>query len=323
MNRRLQIIAVVILCVIFENVLANNEAFPARPIRLIVPFMPGGGTDIAGRLLARLLGDTLGQQVIVDNRAGGGTVLGSALLSKSPADGYTLMMNINALAANHTMYRKLPYNTLSDFTPIVLVATTPNVLVVHPSLPVKDLKSFVALARSRPNDIAYASAGVGVGSHLAAELFKLATGTKMLHVPYKGTAPALTAIITGEVQAMVAAVPGTVHFIRERRIKPLAVTSPERTSLLRDIPTMAEYGIKDAEFETWYGVFGPSSMPRDIIQKLNSAVNKALAVPGVKEQFRQRGLEPTGGTSDEFQLYFGAEIKKMARVIAASGARAD
>jgi tripartite-type tricarboxylate transporter receptor subunit TctC len=292
-------------------------------MRLIIPVAPGGGTDILGRLMARKLSEMYGQQVVVDNRPGAGTVIGSDLLAKSPPDGYTLSVQINALAANHSLYAKLPYDTLRDFTPVVLMASTPNVLVVHPSLPAKTVPQFVALARARPDQIAYASSGSGGAAYLAAEMLKLNTGIRMIHVPYKGTVPALYAIISGETQAMVAALPGTIPFIHAGRVRALGVTSAQRAPSMPELPTMIEAGIRGYEFSTWYGLFAPGGTPRDIVAKLNAAVIKIIAQPEVKAQFARDGLDPAGGTPESFDSYFRAEVEKLGAVIRASGARAE
>ena len=302
---------------------AAAQDYPSRPLRLIIPVAPGGGTDILGRLLARKLGEMYGQQVVVDNRPGAGTVIGSDLLAKSAPDGYTLSVQINALAANHSLHAKLPYDTLKDFTPVVLVASTPNVLVVHPSLPVKSVREFLVLARARPDQIAYASTGIGGAAYLATELLKLNTGIRMIHVPYKGTAPALNALISGETQAMVAALPGTISFIHAGRVRALGVTSAQRAPTMPELPTMLEAGIPGYEFSTWYGLFAPGGTPRDIVLRLNAAVVKILARQDVRTQFARDGLDPAGGTAEWFDSYFRSEVEKLAAVIRASGARAE
>ena len=302
---------------------AAAQDYPSRSLRLIIPVAPGGGTDILGRLLARKLSEMYGQQVVVDNRPGAGTVIGSDLLAKSAPDGYTLSVQINALAANHSLHAKLPYDTLKDFTPVVLVASTPNVLVVHPSLPVKSVREFLVLARARPDQIAYASTGVGGAAYLATELLKLNTGIRMIHVPYKGTAPALNALISGETQAMVAALPGTISFIHAGRVRALGVTSAQRAPTMPELPTMLEAGIPGYEFSTWYGLFAPGGTPRDIVLRLNAAVVKILAQQDVRKQFARDGLDPAGGTAEWFDSYFRSEVEKLAAVIRASGARAE
>jgi tripartite-type tricarboxylate transporter receptor subunit TctC len=299
------------------------QEYPTRSLRLIIPVTPGGGTDILGRLLARKLFEMYGQQVVVDNRPGAGTVIGSDLLAKSPPDGYTLILQINALAANQTLYTKLPYDTIKDFSPVVLVASTPNVLVAHPSLPVKSVREFLALARGRPDQIAYASTGVGGAAYLATEMLKLNTGIRMIHVPYKGTVPALNAIISGEAQVMVAALPGTLTFIRAGRVRALGMTSAQRAPAMPELPTLMEAGIPGYEFSTWYGLFAPGGTPRDIVLKLNGAVTRILGQQDFRAQLARDGLDPAGGTPESFEIYFRSEVEKLGAVIRASGARAE
>lgn len=301
----------------------HAQAYPAKPVRIVVGVPPGGGTDILGRMLARKLTEAMGQQFVVENRPGAGTVLGAEMVAKSAPDGYTLLLGINALAANHTLYKKLPYNTLRDFAPIILAAATPNILVVHPSLPAATTRDFLALARARPNQIAYASSGNGSAAYLAAELFKLATGLRMIHVPYKGTAPALTGLIAGETQAMVAALPGTIPFLKERRLRALALTSARRAPTMPEIPTLAEAGIKGAEFDTWYGFFAPAGTPGEIISRLNSSIKALLLSSDVKQQLTAQGMDAVGNTPAEFEKYFRAEVENLAKVIRAAGATVE
>ncbi len=302
---------------------AIAQQYPARTVRIVVPFTPGGGTDIVARQMAAKFTEAFGQQVIVENRPGAGTVIGSEVVAKSAPDGYTLILQVNSLAANHTLYKKLPYDTLRDFVPIVLVASTPNVLVVHPSLPANNVREFIALAKRRPNEIAYASSGVGGASYLATEMFKLDTGTKMIHVPYKGTVPAVTAMISGETQVMIAALPGTVPYLQAKQLRALAVTSIKRAPVMPELPTVDESGVKGFEFATWYGLFAPGGTSHDIVVRLNTVTNKILTLPDVKEQFARLGLDPVGGTPEQFAAYFKTEVEKMGKVIRATGAKVE
>jgi tripartite-type tricarboxylate transporter receptor subunit TctC len=314
--------ALAVVLVHFSVTCAAQE-YPSKTVRLIVAVAPGGGMDILSRQLARRLGEQFGQQVIVDNRPGGGTVIGTDFVAKSAPDGYTLLMQVNALAANHTLVARLPYDTLKDFTPVALIASTPNVLVVHPSMPVTTVQAFVALARSQPGQIAYASSGQGGAAFLATEMLKLKTGIRMLHVPYKGTIPALTAILSGEAQCMVASLPGTIPYIHGKRVRALGVTSAQRAPATPDIPTMREAGIADYEFTTWYGMFAPSRTPRDVVAKLNATVNGSLKQPDFRAQLARDGLDPSGGTQEAFDDYFRKEVDQLRLVIRASGAKAE
>ena len=294
-----------------------------KTLRIIVPFSPGGGTDIVARLLAKAFADMSGQPAIVENRAGAAGVIGSEIVAKSAPDGHTLLLNVNAHAANHTLYPKLPYDTLKDFAAVVLVGSTPSVLIAHPSLPAKTAKQFVALAKARPNQIAYASTGTGGAAYLAAELFKLLTQVQMLHVPYKGAGPALIGLMSGETQAMIVALPPTVPYVRQGRVRALGVASAKRAALTPDIPTLIEAGIPGMEFDTWYGLFAPSGGSREVIVRLNASVNKALASAEFKEQFGRQGIEPAGGTPEQFEKFFRSEVEKLAKVIRASGAKPE
>ncbi len=319
--------ASLLLTAVAAGILAAPQApaqeYPAKTIRIIVPFTPGGGNDIVARILGVQLTNLHKQQVIVENRAGAGTLIGVEALTKSPPDGYTLMVTNNSLAVNHTLYPKLPYDTLKDITTIVRVASTPNILVVHPSVPARTTKEFIAIAKSRPGQIAYSSAGTGSTAFLAAEMFKLLTGTKMLHVPYKGTSPALTAILSGETQAMVAALPAAVPHVQGGRLRALGVTSARRATGMADVPTMIEGGVKGFDFETWYGLFGPAGLPREIVARLNGSVNRIIAAPELKDQLARQGIDPAGGTAEAFDKLFRAEVVTLGKVIKASGAKPE
>jgi tripartite-type tricarboxylate transporter receptor subunit TctC len=299
------------------------QGYPAKSVRIIVPFTPGGGNDIVARILGKHLPELHKQQFVVENRPGAGTIIGVEALTKSPPDGYTLMVTNNSLAVNHTLYPKLPYDTLKDITPIVKIASTPNVLVVHPSVPARTAKEFVALVKAKPDQIAYSSAGTGSTAFLAAELFKMLTGTKMLHVPYKGTAPALTAILSGETQASVVALPGAVPHIKSGKLRALGVTSAKRATNMKELPTLMEGGIKDFDFETWYGLFGPAGLPREIVTTLNGSINKVLANPEVKDVLLKQGIDPAGGTTEAFDKLFRNEVVTLGKVIKASGAKPE
>jgi len=311
--------------VVFATLLACSvvvaQEYPAKTVRMIVPFTPGGGTDLMARITASKLSQIFNQQFVVDNKPGAGTVVGSEIAARAPGDGYTVLMQVNSLAANHTLYSKLPYDTLKDFIPVVLIGDTPNVLVIHPSLPAKTVGAFLALARKRPNEIVYASSGVGGASFLATEYFKMLTGVQMLHVPYKGTAPALSAILAGETQAMIAAAPGTISFIKGGKLRALGVTGEKRWPVMPELPTLMEAGIKNFEFSTWYGLFVPRGTPLEIVAKLNTTVNKILAMPDVEEQMKRGGFQAVGGTSESFSTYFRSEVEKLGDVIRTTGAK--
>lgn len=302
---------------------SSAQQYPARPIRLIIPFAAGGGADITGRLLARKLSDAYDQQVVVDNRAGAGTVIGSDILSKSPPDGYTLLLQVNALASNHTLYAKLPYDTLRDFTAIVKAATTPHVLVLHLSVPAKSVQEFMTYANAHPDKLSYASSGLGGTSYLATELLKLQTGIKMVHVPYKGSSPALNALLSTETQVMVPTLPPAIAFVRAGRLRALGVTSAERSVTMPELLTLIEGGVPGYDFATWYGLFAPAKTPVDIVAKLNATVIGLLNDADFTTQLARNGLEPGGGSPQAFDAYFRSEIEKLGKVIRATGLKAE
>ncbi|HTD89818.1 MAG TPA: tripartite tricarboxylate transporter substrate binding protein [Burkholderiales bacterium] len=302
---------------------AVAQPYPNKPIRLIVPFAPGGGNDISARFIAKQLTEAFGQSVIVENRAGAGSTIGTDLVAKSPPDGYTLMVIHNAIAINQTLYPKLPYDAVRDFAQVALVGVTTNTLVVHPSLPVKNVKDLIAMAKAKSGALNYASTGAGGTSHLAMEYFRLSTGTNLVHIPYKGTAPALTDMVAGQTQVMISALPGTVPFINAKRLVALATSGKKRSVFLPNLPTLAEAGVADYEFDTWYGMHAPIKVPRDIIVKLNGAIVKALANADIKQQLANQGIEAGGATPEEFTRYVHSEIEKMGKIIKASGARPE
>ncbi len=320
LNMKLIFAAVIIPCMA-TTVCA--QTYPTKTIRVIVPFTPGGGNDISARFIAQRLTEAFKQSVIVENRPGAGSTVGTDMVAKSAPDGYTLMVIHNAIAINQTLYPKLPYDAVRDFAQVALVGVTTNTLVVHPTLPVKNTKDLIALAKSKPDALNYASTGGGGTSHLAMEYFRLSTGTAIVHIPYKGTAPALTDMVAGQTQVMISALPGTMPFISAKRLTALATSGKKRSVFLPALPTLAEAGVKDYEFDTWYGMHAPIKVPREIIEKLNGAIVKALANPDVKQQLANQGIEAGGATPEEFARFVRSEIEKMGKIIKASGARPE
>jgi tripartite-type tricarboxylate transporter receptor subunit TctC len=302
---------------------AAEQQYPNRPIRLVVPFAPGGGNDIVARFVAQRLTEAFGQPAVVDNRPGAGSTLGTDLVAKAPPDGYTLLVTHNAIAINETLYPKLPYDAEKDFAQVILVGMTTNTLVVNPKLPVKSTKELIALAKAKPGSLNYASTGAGGTSHLAMEYFKLLTGTDLVHIPYKGTGPALIDVAGGQVQVMISALPGTIPFIQGKRVVALATTGAKRSAFMPDLPTLAESGVPGYEFDTWYGIHAPAKTPKDIIVKLNTTLRKTLETPANKEQLFKAGIEAQPGTPEEFRKFMISEIEKMAKIIKASGAKIE
>src|SRR5688572_4696955 len=310
------LIAIVIAACVLSSVLAHAaDSYPQRPIRLVVPAAPGGGTDIIARILTEGLGPALGQTVVVDNRAGAGTVLGADIVSKSTPDGHVLLISPNSLAFNVALYSKLPYDTLRDFAPISLVADQPNILVVHPSLPAKSFQEYVALARAQSGKLVYGSGGVGVGSHLAMELLLLSQKIELVHVPYKGVGPALTALLGNEVSALLSTFASALPHVKSGRLRALGVTSAQRAPTLPDTPTIAESGVPGYEYGTRYGLLAPAGTPRAIVEKLNRATAAVLASPKTAERYVGQGLNQTPSTPARFAAHLKSEIEKWTRVV--------
>jgi len=301
---------------------ALAQTYPAKPIRLIVGFTPSGGVDINARLLGPKITEYLGQQVIIENRPGAGTNIANEYVAKSAPDGYTLLVNTAALAINLSLYKKVPYEA-RDFAPISILSMSPNILVVHTSVPVKNVKEFVALAKSRPGQLNYSSSGSGTTQHLSGELFNLRTGVKMVHIPYRGTAPSLTALISGEVGLSFANIPAISAHVKAGRLRPLANLGPKRSDQLPEVPTMKEAGVPGVEVVVWYGVFAPAATPRDVVAKLADAIGRAARAPDMKQRLEDLGAEPVGNTPEEFSKLFREEITRWAEVVKVSGAKAD
>jgi tripartite-type tricarboxylate transporter receptor subunit TctC len=299
------------------------DTYPSKPIRLVVPFAPGGGNDIAARFVAQRLTEAFGQTAVVDNRAGAGSTLGTEIVANSAPDGYTLLVVHNAIAINQTLYPKLPYDTVRDFAQVAIIGATTNTLVVNPNVPARSVKEFIALVKAKPGGLNYASTGAGGTAQLAMEYFRLETGTNIVHIPYKGTAPGLTDLTAGQVQAMISALPGTVPFINAKRVVALATTGAKRSAFLPDLPTLNEAGVPGYEFDTWYGVHAPAKVPRELVSRLNAEIVKALLKPAVKEQLFRQGIEAQTATPAEFTKFVRAEVGKMAKIIKASGAKPE
>jgi tripartite-type tricarboxylate transporter receptor subunit TctC len=296
------------------------DAYPARPIRFIVPFPPGGGNDIVGRIVAQKLAEGLGQQVVIDNRGGAGGTIGTDIAAKAPPDGYTMLVNNISLAVNHTLFRKLPYDTLKDLAPVSLVGRQPNIVVVHPALPAKSMRELIELARTKPGQLNYGSGGNGTASHLATEMLKLMTKTDLVHVPYKGLGPALTDLIGGRLELIISTMASALPQMKAGKLRPLAVTTARRSSFFPEVPTMNEAGVKGYEFSTWYGLLVPAGTPQAIVDRLNREAVKAVASAAVIEQFSGQGLEAAASGPQEFGAYLRSEVSKWGRVIKASGA---
>ena len=302
---------------------AASQTYPVKPVRVIVPFPAGGGTDLFARAIAQKLSGAMGQQFVVDNRSGAGGAIGCELVAKAQPDGYTLLITSSSThSINPHLTRKPLYDPLRDFLPIANIASAPNVLVVHPSVPARAVKELVALAKSRRGQLNYASNGTGTLSHLTGELFKLRTGTQIMHVPYKGGPPALIDLVSGQVSLLFTAVPTASVHMRAGRLRALAVTGAKRLELLKELPTVAET-IPDFESVQWWGFFGPAGLPADLVSKLNAEVVKNLQDAEVRSRFAAEGAEAVGGTPAQFAAFFKADYETWRKVVNEAGVRPE
>jgi len=317
--------ALSILCLSLSGLApaGNAQDYPAKPVRMVVGFPPGGGADVVARQFTPRLSELLGQQVVIDYRSGASGNIALELLAKSPPDGYTLMLTTPTVTVNPALYPNLPYDTLRDFAPVVLVASTVYILVVHPSLPVKSVKDLIALAKARPGELFYSSGGNGAASHLAGELFNSMSRVRLAHVPYKGVAAALIAVLSGETQVTFASQPTALPHIKQGRLQPLAVTSAKRSSFTPALPSIAEAALPGYETTAWFGILAPAKMPVAITTRLNSEMNRALDRADVKAGFTSQSLESIGGSSEQFSALIKDELAKWRKVVKEAGMRID
>ena len=300
-----------------------QEPYPSRPLKFILPFPPGGGTDLLGRLLAERLSASLGQPVVTENRGGAGGNVGAEAAARSAPDGYTIVLVAPSLAISPTLYSKLNYDPVKDFAPIGLVASVPNVMVTHPSVPANNLQEFIALAKSKPGGMNFGSGGSGTSNHLAGELLNLTAGIKLVHVPYKGVNLAMQGVLAGEVHLVFIGIPVPAPHIKAGRLRALAVLARERSPILPDVPTAAEAGLGNFDVTTWYGILAPAGTPRPIITRLNAEFVKIMRTPDVRERLATMATDPLSSTPEEFGAYIQAEIAKWGDVVRKAGLRAD
>jgi tripartite-type tricarboxylate transporter receptor subunit TctC len=300
-----------------------QSAYPAKPIRLVVPFPPGGATDVVARSIGQKLSDALGQPVVVENKAGASSNIGSEFVARSAPDGYTLLLGTIANATNMTYYPRMTYDTLRDLVPITQTMSAPSILVVHPSLPVKNLQELLAYARANPGKLSFASSGAGGSPHLAGEMLKLRAGIDMVHVPYKGAGPALQDTLAGNVQVAFKTSLSAVPHIQSGKLRGIAVAANKRVAQLPDVPTMAEAGMPDFEVSSWNGLLAPAGTPKEIVDRLYAETAKALRSPDLIERFAAQGAEPVGSSPEEFRAYIRAEVEKWGKVIKAAGISAE
>jgi tripartite-type tricarboxylate transporter receptor subunit TctC len=303
--------------------LVNAQQFPSRPVKLVVGFTPGGGVDINARLLATKLAEILGQAVIVENKPGAGTNIANEFVARAAPDGYTLLFNSPAVAINMSLYKNPPYDLLRDFVPVSVFSDSTNILVVPASLPVKSLKELVALARDKPGALNFSSAGSGTTQHLAGELFKLRTGTSMVHVPYRGSAPSIAALLSAEVQLSFVNPLAIGSHVKSGRLRALAVAGPKRAALLPDVPTMKEAGVEGVEVPLWFGMLAPTGTPREVVAVLAAGVARAAHDPDMRRRLEEQGGEPVGSTPEEFAALLREEVAKWPEVVRVSGAKAN
>jgi tripartite-type tricarboxylate transporter receptor subunit TctC len=320
--RTLFLWALVVIGLPAGNVFA--QPYPSRSIRLIVPFTPGGISDLLARSLGTKLNPALGQQIVVENRPGAGTTIASEIVARAAADGYTLyLQDITTHAINASLYRRLPYDSIKDFTLVQMLATTPLILVVHPSLPVRNVKELIAFAKARPGQIVYGSSGNGTIVHLSTELFKSMAGIDMVHVPFKGSPQSVVALLSGEVAVSFPTMPPALPNIQAGKLRALAVTSPQRTKAAPDVPTVSEAGLKGYEMVLYSGILGPANMPREIVTRLNGEIGKAIRAPELKPILDKVGAEPVTMTQEQFAAHLRSEIEKLGAIVRAVGARID
>ncbi|MDB5810045.1 MAG: hypothetical protein JWN94_2167 [Betaproteobacteria bacterium] len=304
------------VCAIAVVSAVHAQTWPAKPVRFISPFAPGGGADITSRVIAQKLTESLGHQVLVDNRGGAGGMIGVDLGAKAPPDGYTVVLGtIGPISINPSLYAKMPYDPVKDLIPVTLAADALNVLVVHPALPVKNVKEMVALGRARPNELFFGSSGPGATDHLAGELFNMLAGTKMVHVPYKGGAPAMLDLMAGNVQIIFSTVSTAIGQIKGGKIRALGMTGVKRFVLMPELPTIAEAGVPGFAVNNWYGIFVPAGTSKEIVARLNTEVVKALHMPDAKQRLLESGIEATPSTPEQFAAYIQSETKKWAKVV--------
>ena len=321
MNRLMRDLAGFALALMFTNA-APAQPYPAKPIRIVVPFPAGAFNDTLGRTIAQRFSDSGFASAFVDNRPGAGSTLGADIVAKSPGDGYTLLIVAVPFAVNQTLYTRLPYDTLRDLTPVIYAGASANLLTVHPSVPIRTVTDLIKLAKAKPGELTFASAGSGTSPHMGMELFKLMTGIDLVHVPYKGGAPAVTDLIGGHVMMYCENLPNLLPHVQAGRLRAVAVTTPARIRQAPDVPTIAET-VPGFEVLAWFGVVAPAATPRDVVLKLNAEINKMLAQPDVRERFIALAVDPVGGPPEQFGEHIRSEVAKWAKVIKATGARVD
>lgn len=327
MNKKMIMSLVSGVAVFFSSALmigtVHAQSWPTKPIKFIVPYPPGGGTDVIARIVQEPLAKELGQQVIIDNRGGAGGSIGSALAAQSPSDGYTVLFTLSSHTINPSFYPRLPFDTERDFSPVVTIASLPQILVANPNFPAKNVKEVIEMAKAKPGSISYASVGNGSPGHLAGAMMATDAGVDMVHIPYRGGGPAITDVIAGQVPLLWVSIPAAAQFVKSGKVKALAVSTVKRSAVFPDVPTMAESGFKDFEVDSWYAMFVPASTPKPIVERLNKAALKVLAQPEVKEKLLSQGAEAVGDSPSQLGAVVKKEIAKWKQVVKAANIKVD
>lgn len=324
LRAHVKILAMTMLVLLTATVLpAHAQTYPAKPVRVLIPWPPGGSNDIVGRIVFQKVGESVGQQFVIENRGGAAGTIGADLVAKSAPDGYTIMVHSTSHVGNASMYKKLPYDTLKDFAGVGLLATQPGALTVHPALPAKSVREFIALAKSRPGAINYSSSGNGSAPHLSMALFASMAGVKLVHVPYKGGAPQVTALMSGETEASLATISTVLTHLQSGRLRALGVSSGKRSSALPNVPTIAESGLPGYEMSPWVAAFAPAGTPKSIVDRLNAEINRALRSPDVVQNLANQAMDAWISTPEEFDARLKADFEKYARLIKLTGATVE
>jgi tripartite-type tricarboxylate transporter receptor subunit TctC len=323
MSRVLRLACALAASCAFQSAVVDAQTYPSKPIRLILPFPPGGPTDIVGRLTGQKLSEQVGQSVVADSRPGASGNIGLELASKSPPDGYTIVLSSPVISLSPHLYTKLNYDPMKDLAPIALIGALRNVLVVHPSVPAKTIKELVAIARKNPGKLNYGSGGIGTTTHLAPELLKNLEKIDIVHVPFKGSGLALIGLVSGQVDMEIMAVPAAISQIQAGRVRALAVLAPQRSTQLPNVPTSKESGYDNFEISVWYGMLAPAATPREIINRLNAELNKVLTAADMKEKMASNGVDPLGGTPEQFRDYMRSESVRFGKVIKEAGIKGE
>lgn len=326
MNRRqtlLHAIFTVALVVTSGGTLAQASAYPDKPIRFVVPYPPGGGTDVIARIVQDRLRVALGQPIVIDNRGGAGGSIGTEVVAKSAPDGYTVLFTLSSHTINPAIFSKLSFDTARDFEPVGTVCSLPQILVANPQFPANTVQQLLAMAKEKPGSLSYASVGNGSPGHLAGEMMKIRTGAQMTHIPYRGGGPAVTDVVSGQVPLLWVSIPAAAQFVKQKQLKALAVSTLKRSAAFPDVPTMQEAGISDFEVDSWYAMFVPAKTPRAIVDRLNAALNTVLKEPEIREKLLAQGSEAVGGTPEQLGAVVNAELPKWAKLVKDAGIKAD